>query len=124
MAYEEHYSENGFWSKIGSAFKKLGERAICQIFALYYVAKCDRVTTADKMLITGVLGYLILPIDFIPDLAPMIGYTDDMAAIGGLLVKLSGYVDDDIVDEVYDAVNNLFSVEYDKVKKYVYDVKM
>ena len=47
-----------------------------------------------------------------------------MAAIGGLLVKLSGYVDDDIVDEVYDAVNNLFSVEYDKVKQYVYDVKI
>lgn len=124
MAHEEYYSEDGFWDKIKSVFKKLGERAICQVFALYYLLKCDRVTTTDKLLITGVLGYLIFPIDVIPDIIPGAGYTDDIAAIGGVLIKLSSYIDDDIVDQVYDAVNDFFTIDYDRVRRYVYNVKI
>lgn len=35
----------------------------------------------NKAYIIGALGYLIFPLDFIPDAVPIVGYSDDFAAI-------------------------------------------
>lgn len=48
---------------------------------LYYVLRSSNVSLADKSKIYGALGYFILPTDMILDFIPMVGYTDDMAAI-------------------------------------------
>lgn len=48
---------------------------------LYYVATDPNVSYEDKVKIYGALGYFILPVDLIPDLIPVAGYTDDMAAL-------------------------------------------
>ncbi|MBR3886151.1 MAG: DUF1232 domain-containing protein, partial [Alistipes sp.] len=48
---------------------------------LYYVLRNDAVTMADKSKIYGALGYFILPTDMVLDFIPMVGYTDDMAAL-------------------------------------------
>lgn len=39
-------------------------------------------------IIIGALGYFILPLDFIPDAIPVLGFSDDLAA----LVAAYGYV--------------------------------
>ena len=36
---------------------------------------------ADKGVIIAALGFLISPLDFIPDLIPVAGYTDDALAL-------------------------------------------
>ena len=46
--------------------------------------------------IFGALGYLISPIDFIPDLLPVVGYTDDAAAIAAAIALANIYIDDDV----------------------------
>ena len=39
----------------------------------------------EKGLIIGALGYLILPIDLIPDSIPGVGFTDDLAVLASVI---------------------------------------
>lgn len=47
----------------------------------FYLCTADSTSREDKLLITGALGYLILPIDLIPDFIPVVGFADDLAAL-------------------------------------------
>ena len=49
-----------------------------------------------KNIILGVLGYLLAPLDFLPDLAPIIGFTDDIGILTVGLVTIASYVNDDV----------------------------
>jgi uncharacterized membrane protein YkvA (DUF1232 family) len=37
-----------------------------------------RVSTTDKLLVAGAIGYVLLPMDFVPDFVPFIGEIDDV----------------------------------------------
>lgn len=53
------------------------------------------VPVADKAIIIAALGYLISPIDFIPD--PLHGgYTDDALALALAIAKVSMYIDEEV----------------------------
>ena len=41
----------------------------------------ENVLNTDKAKIIGALGYFILPIDLVPDVIPVVGYSDDLAAL-------------------------------------------
>ncbi|MEE1112409.1 MAG: tetratricopeptide repeat protein, partial [Bacteroidales bacterium] len=75
--YGDNYSDSGFWNKV----KKLGKKVLKPALQLYYVMKESSTPLDTKGLIIGALGYLILPIDLIPDFIPVAGYTDDLAAL-------------------------------------------
>ncbi len=79
--YGVNYSENGLLSKLSRAVRWANAKIIYAALLLYYVLRNDAVTMADKSKIYGALGYFILPTDMVLDLIPMVGYTDDMAAL-------------------------------------------
>jgi uncharacterized membrane protein YkvA (DUF1232 family) len=37
-----------------------------------------RVPTTDKLLVAGAVGYVLLPMDFVPDFIPFVGEIDDV----------------------------------------------
>jgi uncharacterized membrane protein YkvA (DUF1232 family) len=49
-----------------------------------------------KALIIGAIGYIILPIDLIPDMLPVVGYTDDLASAAGVVLAVAAYSDFDL----------------------------
>ena len=49
--------------------------------------------THMKALIIGAIGYIILPIDLIPDIMPGIGYADDLASAAGAVAAVGVYSD-------------------------------
>lgn len=79
--YAKHFSEGEFWEKLKSFAKKMGIKVVYLALLLYYVLTCDAVPREDKLKILGALGYLILPIDLIPDSIPVLGFSDDLAAL-------------------------------------------
>ena len=79
--YGVNYSENGLLHKLSRAVHWANAKIIYAALLLYYVLRNDAVTMADKSKIYGALGYFILPTDMVLDLIPMVGYTDDMAAL-------------------------------------------
>lgn len=46
-----------------------------------------------KALVVGAIGYIILPIDLIPDIMPGIGYADDLASAAGAVAAVGVYSD-------------------------------
>jgi uncharacterized membrane protein YkvA (DUF1232 family) len=79
--YQKNYNESEFWEIIKKYAKKLGGEAVYNALLLYYVMQDSNTPTQQKLIIAGALGYLILPVDLIPDFIPVLGLTDDISAL-------------------------------------------
>lgn len=108
VKYEKNFSESGLKAKLQKYAKVIGVGAIYKIMQLWYVLQKPEVPMAQKMLITGALGYLIAPLDFIPDLTPILGYSDDFVAITYALVQVQGYVDPEVKDKSKHFIEDVF----------------
>mgnify|MGYP002672688209 FL=1 len=94
--YQGNYSESGFWNKVKNVAKKAGAKVIYVALILYYELTDPNVSPKEKAIIIGALGYFILPLDLIPDAIPVLGFTDDLAA----LVAAYSYVKGHLTPEV------------------------
>lgn len=95
-AYGNHFSEGGFWSKLGNCFKKAGRQVLEKALWLYYAAQKPETPAWAKASIMGALGYFICPIDAIPDITPVIGYSDDLAVLTAAVAAVSMYIDEEV----------------------------
>ena len=91
--YEEYFNEDSFWTKTKTFAKKAGARVVYTSLKLYYALRNDKTPAWAKSVIVGALGYFILPIDLVPDLLPVAGFTDDLgvllAAIGTVAIHIT-----------------------------------
>lgn len=79
--YANYYSESSFWKKLGRYARKAGMNVVYPALLLYHMITDSEVPVKTKAYIAAGLGYFILPTDVIPDLAPLIGYTDDLSVL-------------------------------------------
>lgn len=59
----------------------------------------------------GALGYLVAPLDFLPDMMPVLGYSDDLVAVTFALIKVQGYIDDDVNTKARNLLSKIFGAE-------------
>lgn len=97
--YEKYYSEEGLMDKLKKFAKKAGIKTVYAALLLYYVLLSKDVPLKEKGLIIGALGYLILPIDLIPDAIPVAGFTDDFAALTYAIHAVRCYISPEIEDQ-------------------------
>lgn len=90
------FTEGQFWEKIKGQAKKAGIRTIYMALLLFYAYKRKDTPYWAKRIILGVLGYLIAPIDVLPDLSPFIGYTDDIGVLAFGVAALAAYINDEV----------------------------
>ena len=57
------------------------------------ISALENPTTPNHMkaLIIGAIGYIIFPLDLIPDITPLVGYTDDLASVAGIVAGVAAY---------------------------------
>jgi len=79
--YSKEFSESSFWDKVRSAARPAGTLVLEKVFALYFAFMDSDTPVWAKTVILSALGYFILPLDAIPDLIPIAGYTDDLGAL-------------------------------------------
>ena len=77
----EDYSDKSFWDKLYGYAKDAGYEVVTKALVLYYTAMDSETPSWAKASIFGALGYFISPIDAIPDFIPVVGFSDDLAAI-------------------------------------------
>ena len=62
----------------------------------------------DNAMIIGALGYLISPLDVIPDAIPIAGLGDDLAVLLFVLKKVWGDVSEDAKQKAYSKLSQWF----------------
>ena len=106
--YAGKYSEKGFSDKVSSAVKAAGLALIYKALQLYYVTKNPACPTRIKAGIFAALGYFISPLDILPDFTPIVGYSDDAAAVALAIGMAQIYIDDEVKQKAKKRIAGLF----------------
>ncbi len=77
---------------------RLGKLEV-EIAALYLARKDPRVPLRARVLTLLVIGYLISPIDLIPDFIPVLGYVDDFIIVPAGLSLARSMIPKEVLDE-------------------------
>ena len=96
MNYGGKFSKRDFAEKISRIAKRAGAKLVYAALILYYTLQSDKVSKKDKAIIIGALGYMISPLDAIPDAIPIAGLTDDLAMLLYVLKKVWTDIDPEI----------------------------
>lgn len=106
--YQSEFSESKFWDKMKKAAKSAGKKVIEMALLLFYVLQSPDVPIDQKTIIIGALGYLILPVDLIPDFIPILGFTDDAAALAAALKTINSSITPEIEAKAKAKADELF----------------
>ena len=104
----EAYSESAFLEKALRFAKLIGREALYKAFQLYYVLQKPELPQKPKMVIMGALAYLVLPADVVPDVLPVIGYSDDITVIAYALWQALPYIDDEVNGKADKMIRKIF----------------
>jgi len=115
MSYSNKFSQKDFVDKIARIAKRAGAKLIYAALLLYYTLQSDRISTKDKAIIVGALGYMISPIDVIPDAIPIAGLTDDLAVLLYVLKKIWVDVDPEVKERAKNKLASWF--DDDEIKE-------
>ena len=88
MNYANKFSQTDFTEKIARIAKRAGSKLVYAALILYYTLQSDKVSAANKAMIIGALGYLISPLDVVPDAIPIAGLADDLGVLIFVLKKV------------------------------------
>lgn len=108
MGYASKFSANDFVEKISKIAKRAGAKLVYSALVLYYTLQSDKVSAADKAMIIGALGYMISPLDVIPDAIPIVGLTDDVAVLIYVLRKVWVNVEPDVKQRATEKLSKWF----------------
>jgi uncharacterized membrane protein YkvA (DUF1232 family) len=108
MNYANKFSQPEFVEKIARIAKRAGSKLVYAALILYYTLQSDKVSKADKAIILGALGYMISPLDVIPDAIPIAGLTDDLAVLLYVLKKVWSGIDPEILEKAKEKLSKWF----------------
>jgi uncharacterized membrane protein YkvA (DUF1232 family) len=111
MSYANKFSQSEFAEKISRIAKRAGAKLVYAALILYYTLQSDKVSKSDKAIIIGALGYMISPLDVIPDAIPIAGLTDDLAVLLFVLKKVWTGIDPEIVEQARAKLSKWFDEE-------------
>lgn len=60
--------------------------------AVWFCARDPETPTRVRVTLMAALGYFVLPIDAIPDILPVLGFTDDAAVIAAAVAAVAGAI--------------------------------
>ena len=108
MKYKDKFSESGFVEKISRVAKRAGSKLVYAALILYYTLESPKVSLKDKAYIIGALGYLISPLDVVPDAIPIAGLGDDLAVLIFVLQRVWVDVSDDVKEKAKNRLSTWF----------------
>lgn len=121
--YKEKFTKNEFIEKIQRIAKRAGAKLVYAALILYYSVESDKVSIKDKAIIIGALGYLITPIDLVPDAIPLAGLGDDLTVLIYVLQKIWGNIDDDVKQKAKDKLSQWFDEDEMKATESLFSDK-
>ncbi|MGP1615298.1 MAG: YkvA family protein [Pollutimonas bauzanensis] len=106
--YQNEYTQRRFWRKLTPLAQSTGRSTLEKALYLYYAVQNANTPKWAKRVIYGALGYFIFPLDAIPDLAPLIGYTDDLSVMAAALATVAFYITPEVKEQAQRKLDEWF----------------
>ena len=106
--FSKQFSTEALWKKFKGFAQLIGTKTTYTVLLLFYTFEKKETPKWAKRVILGALGYFVSPIDAIPDLTPLLGYTDDIGVLALGLVAIAGHVNMDVRIKARKKIKELF----------------
>lgn len=73
----------GFWPKLRKVAAEIPFAR--DLLSVWFCARDPQTPATAKGMVMAALAYFVLPVDAIPDILPVIGYTDDAAVLAAVI---------------------------------------
>ena len=93
LAEDRESVRKRFWIKLKKVAAKLPFTE--DLLAAYYCAFDKQTPRHVQAALLGAIAYFILPFDFIPDMMPVIGFTDDAAILATAIRLVATHITED-----------------------------
>jgi uncharacterized membrane protein YkvA (DUF1232 family) len=93
LAQDRKSLRRRFWVKLKQVAAKLPFTE--DLLAAYYCAFDKHTPRHVQVALLGAIAYFILPFDFIPDMMPVLGFTDDAAVLATAIRLVATNITDD-----------------------------
>ncbi len=90
------YSEPRFREKLVRVARAAGRELVEKALWLYFAARRPETPRWARATVYGALAYFIVPLDAVPDLAPVAGFTDDLSVLVLAVGTVAAYIDDGV----------------------------
>ena len=90
LAQDRESVRRRFWSKLKRVVAKLPFAE--DLLAAYYCAFDKETPRHVQAALLGAIAYFILPFDFVPDMLPILGFTDDAAILATAIRMVAGHI--------------------------------
>src|SRR6266404_5644919 len=90
LAQDRDSVRRRFWSKLKRVAGKLPFAE--DLVAAYYCAFDKETPRHVQAALLGAIAYFILPFDFVPDMLPVLGFTDDAAVLATSIRMVAGHI--------------------------------
>ena len=90
LAQDRESVRRRFWSKFKQVVAKLPFAE--DLLAAYYCAFDKQTPRHVQAALLGAIAYFVLPFDFVPDMLPLLGFTDDAAVLATALRLVAGHI--------------------------------
>jgi uncharacterized membrane protein YkvA (DUF1232 family) len=93
LAEDREAVRRRFWRKLKRMAARLPFAE--DLLAAYYCAFDKQTPRHVQASLLGAIAYFILPFDFVPDMLPMLGFTDDAAVLATAIKMVAGHITPD-----------------------------
>ena len=90
LAQDPESIRKRFWRKLKQVSAKLP--FVEDLLAAYYCAFDRQTPRHVQVALLGAVAYFILPFDFIPDMLPVLGFTDDAAILATAIRMVAAHI--------------------------------
>ncbi len=122
-AYRDKFTESKFWTVLSKYARRIGVKTVYSALLLFYAYRRKETPAWAKNIVLGTLGYLISPFDAIPDLSPIIGYTDDIGILSFGVVTIAAYINDEVRTNAKNRLKQWFG-DFDETQLSEIDAKL
>lgn len=106
--------ESQLWATLKKHAKKAGLKTVYSVLLLFYAFQRKETPLWAKNIILGALTYFISPFDFLPDLTPVLGYTDDLGVLSFGISAVACYINDEVRQQARQRLSRWFGEVDDK----------
>lgn len=105
------------FNRIGRHFRLMGQQTVYAVLLMFYAYRKKETPAWAKRIIVGTLGYVLMPFDGVPDLSPLVGYTDDFGVLTFGLVTIASHINSEVRIEARKQMASIFgSVDINELK--------